>query len=70
MTKKELEKLRKNLPRGYRDLLASQFNCSTRTVDMVLAGERKNLAIVKSAIEMAIVHKEEMQVLTNQIKAI
>jgi hypothetical protein len=37
---------------------------------MVLAGERKNLAIVKSAIEMAIVHKEEMQVLTNQIKAI
>ena len=68
MTKKELIKLKKSLPKGYRDVLAEKFTCSVSTVDMVLVGTRKNIELIKAAIELAKVHKVEMENLSKEIK--
>ena len=45
MTKKQLNKLKKNLPKNYRNTLAEKFNCTTRYINMVLSGERDHLLI-------------------------
>ena len=68
MTKKELIKLKKSLPKGYRDILSLKFNCSVSTVDMVLVGTRKNIELIKAAVELAKVHKVEMENLSKEIK--
>jgi len=70
MTKKELIKLKKSLPKGYRDVLAEKFNCSMSTVDMVLVGTRKNIELIKVAIELAKDHKIEMENLSKEIKGL
>ncbi len=68
MTKKELIKLKKSLPKGYRDALAEKFNCSVSTVDMVMVGTRKNIELIKAAIDIAKGHKIEMENLSKEIK--
>jgi transcriptional regulator with XRE-family HTH domain len=68
MTKKELRILRKNLPKGYRDTLARQFNCTASYVDKVLSGTRNNIEMIKAATKMAEDYKAEMDQLSNQIK--
>jgi len=67
MTKKELNRLKKSLPKGYRDMLAEKLNCTTSMVDMVLAGTRKNLDIISTAIEIAKAHKKKMSQLSQEI---
>lgn len=68
MTKKELIKLKNSLPKGYRDTLSLKFNYSVSTVDMVLVGTRKNIELIKAAIELAKCHKIEMENLSKEIK--
>jgi hypothetical protein len=70
MTKKELNKLKKSLPKGYRDLIAEKCNCTTALVDMVLAGTRKNIEIVNAAVNLALSHKAQIEELSNKIKSI
>ncbi len=70
MTKKDLNKLKKSLPKGYRDLIAEKFDCSTGYVDMVLAGTRKNIEVLTAAVSLAQSHKTEMEALTNKIKSL
>lgn len=70
MTKKDLNKLKKSLPKGYRDSIAGKCDCSTGLVDMVLAGTRKNIEVLTAAVNMAKFHKSEMEQLANQIKSL
>lgn len=68
MTKKELNKLKNSLPRGYRDMIAEQLSCSVTLIDMVFAGNRRNIEIIKVAINIAQTHKEELAELSTKIK--
>jgi formylmethanofuran dehydrogenase subunit E-like metal-binding protein len=68
MTKKELKILRKNLPTGYRDTLATQLHFTPWYIDKVLTGTRKNIDIIKAAAQLAKEHKAEIDTLSNQIK--
>jgi hypothetical protein len=70
MTKKDLNKLKKSLPKGYRDLIAEKCNCSIGLVDMVLAGTRKNIEVLTVAVNLAQSHKIELEALANQIKSL
>ena len=70
MTKKELNKLKKSLPKGYRDMLAETCECSTGLVDMVLAGTRKNIQIITAAIDLALSHKVMIEELSEKIKSL
>lgn len=70
MTKKDLNKLKKSLPKGYRDTLAEKCDCSLSLIDSVLSGTRKNLEILKEAVDLAISYKAETEALSNQIKSI
>jgi len=70
MTKKDLNKLKKSLPKGYRDLIAEKLDCSVSLVDQVLAGTRKNIEIVDAAVNLALSHKAQIEELSNKIKSI
>ena len=70
MTKKELNKLKKSLPKGYRDLIAEKCDCSIGLVDMVLAGTRKNIQIVDAAVNLALSHKTQIEALSDKIKSL
>lgn len=68
MTQIQLEKLRTNLPKKFRTLLARQFKCSKITVDLVLSGQRENLPILKAALELAAEYKKEIDVIEKGIE--
>ncbi len=70
MTKKDLNKLKKSLPKGYRDTLAEKCDCSLSQVDSVLAGTRKSEQVIKTAISLALLYKAEQDEITNQIKSL
>lgn len=70
MTKKDLNKLKKSLPKGYRDLISEKLDCSISLVDQVLAGTRKNIEIVDAAVNLALSHKAQIEELSNKIKSI
>jgi hypothetical protein len=70
MTQDELNTLKEKLPKGYRDVLASEFDCTTTFVDMVLSGTRRNLAMIKKAVELAKEHKKELENLSKEIEAL
>lgn len=50
--KRDLNKIRRNLPRGWRTQLAEKTGKSLSTVTKVLVKERHNPAVVMKAIEM------------------
>ena len=68
MTKKELKKLKDKLPSGYRDTLATQTDLSLTSVDKILAGERKNINLVKAALNLAKTHQAELAQISSDIK--
>ncbi len=70
MTKKQLNKLKKNLPKNYRNTLAEKFNCTTRYINMVISGERENLEIVKQATQMAVQKRAEVEEVLTTIKSL
>jgi hypothetical protein len=68
LTRKELMKLKRNLPKGFRDLAASKLDVSIAYVTMVLSGTRKNNTIIQMAIEYAEIHKQDIHSLKEKIK--
>lgn len=67
MTEKELIKLRKKLPKGYRETLSERFDITTGYIDQILRGEKERLDVIDAAIEIAEAHK---QYLANQKRKI
>ncbi len=70
MTKRELNRLKKNLPKNYRNTLANKFNCTPRYINMVLAGDRNNLEIIKEATQLAVLQKAEVEEILTIIKSL
>jgi hypothetical protein len=52
MTPKQLHKIRKALPKGYRQILSKKTGFSLKTIDAVLAGKRFNQSVVNMAIDL------------------
>lgn len=61
MNKNELKKIRENLPRGGREVLAVRFGCSVGHINNVLSGQRINESILIAAADMIANHKEALQ---------
>jgi hypothetical protein len=61
MDKKDLRKLRKNLPKGAIRQLAENFSVTENHIYKVLCGFRNNTEIIKAAYKMAIEHREELR---------
>lgn len=61
MNKEELRKIRENLPKGGREILAERFGCSTGHINNVLLGNRSNEKILIAAAEIITSHKDAMQ---------
>jgi len=68
MTEKELAKLKKKLPKGYRETLAEQFDVTTGYIDQILRGEKDRLDVIDAAIAIAEVHKEYLAEQKRKIK--
>ena len=66
----ELQNLRENMPKGYRNLLAEEYHVNVHFIDMVFRGQRSNMDIIESAVKMAEKYKHEMITLTERIKNI
>lgn len=66
--KKALAKLRKSMPKGYRDTLAEEFEISTSYIDQIFAGDKKRPDVIEHAIKMAELHKEDLDNQINKIK--
>ncbi len=67
MTKEELLKLKKSLPKGSIKILADQHVLSVSYINMIFSGERENLEIVKSALEIAKIHKQKKSSISQAI---
>ncbi len=52
MNLKQLQKIKKSLPKGYRLMLSEGTGYSASHIDHVLAGRRINESIVNAAIEL------------------
>lgn len=63
MTEKEIIKLKRKLPKGYRETLAERFDVTTGYIDQILRGEKDRLDVIDAAIAIAEAHK---QYLANQ----
>jgi hypothetical protein len=61
MNRKDLQKLRKHLPKGAIRTLAEGFNVTENHVYKVLCGFRNNTEIIKAASKMAAQHLEELR---------
>ena len=66
----ELQNLRENMPKGYRNLLAKEHHVNVHFIDMVFRGQRTNMDIIESAVKMAEKYKQEMITLTERIKIV
>ena len=70
LTKKQLQKLRKCLPKGFTEIIAEKLDLSIGYVYMVLAGRRKNMQIIRMAVEGAENHKLNIENLVKKIDLI
>ena len=53
MTKREIEKLRKELPNGYAKIIADKFKVTCAYVYAIVAGKRTNNEILNELISLA-----------------
>jgi len=53
MITKELEALKKKLPKGFTEKLATEFNVSKATITYALQGKNRRYDIIYRAIELA-----------------
>lgn len=60
MTKKELIKLRKLMPKGYRKTLAEKFGISGSYITQIFRGEKTRPDVIDEAIEIAAAHKQTL----------
>ncbi|MCF8349293.1 MAG: hypothetical protein K9G61_10820 [Bacteroidales bacterium] len=70
MTIRELKKIRKNLPSDGSSKIAELTNYTQSYVNMVLAGTRKNILIIDTAIELANAHKSLLKSQKSKIAAL
>jgi predicted aldo/keto reductase-like oxidoreductase len=70
MTKTELRKLRKNLPKGAFKKIAIQFGMHEFSVRNVLSGSRNNPEVVNEAIRIAEEHKKMLRDQSKKTKAL
>lgn len=68
MTKLELRKLRKKLPKDYRLRIAKETGLTADYVYRVLIGERQNDEIIDAAIALASQHKEVLEIRKEALK--
>lgn len=68
MTKKEITRLKKNLPKGYAADMAINFNVSERFVQMVASGDRENDDILVLLIDLASKEKIRKSNLRKRLK--
>lgn len=61
MTKQDLKKLRKNLPKGARETLAVQFGFSKGYIDHILTGVRENEEVLIAAVALVSEHKKNVE---------
>jgi hypothetical protein len=57
MTKEELMKLRKNLPKGAKQNIADKLGITKETVAHVLLGNRNNEQVIIEAVALVAEHK-------------
>lgn len=70
MTQIDHSTLQHKLPKDYAKKLSKQFKCSIRYVQFVVKGERQNVDILLSAVELANNHQEFLKSLNQKIKTI
>lgn len=68
MTTKELKKLKKMMPKGYRDTLAEEFEISTSYVDQIFRGEKERPDVIERAVAIAELRKQDLDKLAQKIK--
>lgn len=68
MTEKELLKLKKKMPKGYRETLAKKFDITVGYIDQIFRGEKERLDVIDAAIGMAEVHKQYLASQKQKIK--
>ena len=70
MTKKQLEKLRKKLPKNGVFLLSQKTGFTYEYVRLILSGERTNPDVLKAAVELAEKHQKELREIQTKINAL
>lgn len=70
MTKNELKKLRSKLPKNGIKLICEKTGFSRSYVNYVLNGERSQQLIIDKAIEIAIEHKNGLDLKSDLIKTL
>ncbi len=60
MDKKDLKKLRMNLPPNGKKMLAEQFGLSPGHITQILLGNRNNVLVLIAAAKLAYEHKTEL----------
>jgi len=70
MNTEDLEKLKKKLPRGYRQMLIERTGYSLPAIDSVLRGDYMNERILDAAIKLAQEHQEKLKNYSEKINSI
>ncbi|MBB2149147.1 hypothetical protein [Pedobacter gandavensis] len=68
MKKRDLNKIRKNLPKHWKEELSVQSNRSTSLVEKVMLGIRKNVLIVQLSITLCTLSDEIKKELYQKLK--
>lgn len=68
MTEKELLKLKKKMPKGYREKLAEKFGITISYVDKIFSGDKTRSDVIDEAIELATEHKLKLANQKTKIK--
>ena len=66
MTKKDLLKIRKNLPHGSVSKLAEDFGFTKSYIHLILKGKRQNNSVLIAAVELANNAKQELESLSKK----
>ena len=70
MTKRELKKLRKKLPKGWADTLAIKFRHSVTYIRAIIYGDKPNEYVVSAAIDMAEEYQKQLEEQKLKIKSL
>lgn len=68
LTKRDLDMIRENLPDGWDEILAGLFKLSVQHIRNIIGGRRKNRAVIRKAIQMAIENLKEDSKLITEFK--
>lgn len=68
LLKKEREKIKKNLPSGWKRRIAQELDLQEETVRHIMGGRRNTQRVIKRAIEMSVLTEEEKSYLINKLQ--